>query len=218
MQIAFLYASLKNDLEILGFDVLNAYLNAPCQEKNWVNAGPEFGGDKGSMMIVKKALYGLKLSGFSWKKMLVQNLEDMGYKSSIADPDVFIQPAAKPDGFEYYEFLLMYVDKCLCVSAKPGKTMDALGKIYDLKDTVKPLERYLRANVKKWQLPDGREVWAMSGKDYVKNAVNICKGMLTSNGMTLKSDQNAERPMPKTYRPELDVTPVLGVELASQYQ
>jgi hypothetical protein len=47
------------------------------------------------------------------------DLEDMGYKSSIADPDVFIRRAAKPDGFEYYEFLLTYVNNCLCVSARP---------------------------------------------------------------------------------------------------
>jgi Reverse transcriptase (RNA-dependent DNA polymerase) len=134
-------------------------LNAPCRENIWVHAGPEFGSNVGSVMIVRKALYGLKSSGFSWKEMLTQNLEDLGYKSSIADPDVFIRPATKPDGFEYYKMLLTYVDECLCVSAKPGETMDALGKIYDLKDMVKPPKRYLGANIKKWQLPDGREVW-----------------------------------------------------------
>jgi hypothetical protein len=134
---------------------------------------------------VKKALYGLKSSGFSWKKMLTQNLEDMGYKSSIADPDVFIRAAAKPNGDEYYEFLLTYVDDCLCVSARPEDTMSILGKIYDLKDTVKPPERYLGANVMRWQLPGGRECWAMSGKDYVKNAVAICRGILAEDGRTL---------------------------------
>ena len=118
-----------NDLEILGCDVSNAYLNAPCREKIWVHAGPEFGTDEGSVQIVRKALYGLKSSGFSWKKMLTQNLEDMGYKSSIADPDVFMRAAAKPNGDEYYEFLLTYVDDCLCVSARPEDTMDVLGKI-----------------------------------------------------------------------------------------
>jgi hypothetical protein len=35
--------------------------------------------------------------------MLVQNLWDMGYKSTIADPDVFMRKAAKSIGFEYYE-------------------------------------------------------------------------------------------------------------------
>ena len=92
VRIAFLYAAL-NDLKILRWDVSNEYLNAPCREKIWVDAGPEFGTDEGVVMIVKKALNGLKSSGFSWKKMLTQNLQDMGYKSSIADPDVFMRQA-----------------------------------------------------------------------------------------------------------------------------
>jgi hypothetical protein len=64
VRIAFVYATL-NDLKILGCDVSNAYLNAPCQEKIWVDAGPEFGSDQGAVMIVREALYGLKSSGFS---------------------------------------------------------------------------------------------------------------------------------------------------------
>jgi hypothetical protein len=186
VRIAFLYAAL-NDLKVLGCDVSNAYLNVPCREKIWVHAGPEFGNDKGAVMIVRKALYGLKSSGFLWKKMLVQNLWDIGHRSTIADPDVFMRKAAKWNGFEYYEYMLTYVDDCLCVSHQPEDTMDVIGKIYDLKDTVKPPERYLGANIKKWQLPDGQEVWSMSGKDYVKNAVKICKEMLMKDGKTLKS-------------------------------
>ncbi len=40
----------------------------------------------------------------------------------------------KPDGFEYYEYLLVYVDNILCISHKPTKTMTAIGKLYRLKD------------------------------------------------------------------------------------
>jgi hypothetical protein len=217
VRIAFLYAAL-NGLDILGCDVSNAYLNAPCREKIWVNAGPEFGSDQGTVQIVKKALYGLKSSGFSWKKMLTQNLEEMGYRTTVADPDVFIRPATKPDGFEYYEFILTYVDDCLCVSHDPKASMDVLGSIYDLKDTVHPPERYLGANIQQWQLPDGRSVWSMSGKDYVKNAVKICKDLLLGDGKQLKVGKNAERPMARTYRPEMDISTVLGSELASRYQ
>jgi hypothetical protein len=110
------------------------------------------------------------------------------------------------------------VDDCLCVSAQPEDTMNVLGKIYDLKDTVKPPKRYLGANILQWQLEDGRECWAMSGRDYVKNAVNICKELLAGDGKTLRTGRNAERPMAMTYRPELDISPVLGSELASRYQ
>ena len=40
----------------------------------------------------------------------------MGFKSSIADPDVLIRPATKPDGEQYYEFTLVYVDNMLAIS------------------------------------------------------------------------------------------------------
>jgi len=214
VRIAFLYAAL-NDLDILGCDVSNAYLNAPCKEKIWVRAGKEFGSEEGCVMLIRRALYGLQTSGFSWRTVLSQTLMDMGYKPSVADPDVYLRPASKANGDEYYEFLLTYVDDCLCVSADPKNTMDALGKVYDLKDTVKPPERYLGANILRWQLPDGREVWAMSGKDYVKNAVAIVKGLLAEDGKQLRNGRHTERPMPKSYQPEMDVSPVLGTELAS---
>jgi Reverse transcriptase (RNA-dependent DNA polymerase) len=54
VRIAFLYATL-NDLQILGYDVSNAYLNPPCQEKIWVDTGPEFVGDKGKVMGGRRA-------------------------------------------------------------------------------------------------------------------------------------------------------------------
>jgi hypothetical protein len=43
----------------------------------------------------------------------------MGYKPSYADPDVWLQAAVKADGFEYYEYILGYVDNVLCISADP---------------------------------------------------------------------------------------------------
>jgi hypothetical protein len=92
-------------------------------------------------MIVHKALYGLKSSGFSWKKMIVQNLWDVGYRSTVADPDVFKRKAFKSNGSKYYKYMLAYVDDCLCVSHRPEEKMDVIGKIYDLKDRVGPPEQ-----------------------------------------------------------------------------
>ena len=40
----------------------------------------------------------------------------MGFKSSIADPDIGFRPATKPDGEQYYEFILVYVDNILSIS------------------------------------------------------------------------------------------------------
>ena len=62
VRLAFLHAAL-NGLDVLSCDVSNAYLNAPCKERIWIEAGPEFGSDNGSVQIVERAAYGLKSSG-----------------------------------------------------------------------------------------------------------------------------------------------------------
>ena len=42
VRIALTIAAL-NDLSILGCDIQNAYLTAPCREKIWTTVGPKFG-------------------------------------------------------------------------------------------------------------------------------------------------------------------------------
>ena len=85
-------------------------------------------------MIVKRALYGLKSSGAAWRAMLAQTLMDLGYKSSKADPDVWIRPQTKPYGFEYYEMVLVYVDDILHLSHDTKPTIEVLGKLYLLRE------------------------------------------------------------------------------------
>jgi Reverse transcriptase (RNA-dependent DNA polymerase) len=71
--IALLIVAL-NDLEILSADIQNAYLHAKCREKIWTRAGPEFGSDKGSVMIIARALYGLKSSGAAFRSLLANRV------------------------------------------------------------------------------------------------------------------------------------------------
>jgi hypothetical protein len=40
--------------------------------------------------VVVRALYGLKSAGASWRATLAQALRDIGFVSTIADPDVWI--------------------------------------------------------------------------------------------------------------------------------
>jgi hypothetical protein len=39
--------------------------------------------------------------------MFAETLVGLGYESTLADPDVWIRPAVKPDGFKYYEMILV---------------------------------------------------------------------------------------------------------------
>ena len=55
-----------NGLEMWAADVGNAYLEARTKEKVCIIAGPEFGELEGHMLIIYKALYGLRSSGLRW--------------------------------------------------------------------------------------------------------------------------------------------------------
>jgi hypothetical protein len=89
VRIAFLLAAL-NDVDVFSCDISNAYLNAPCQEKIWFVAGPEFGSRQGQVVKIVRALYGLKLSGASWRSVLKQVIvEDLQFEPTIADPDAY---------------------------------------------------------------------------------------------------------------------------------
>ena len=80
VRLAFLIAGL-NDLDVLAGDVTNANLNASCCEKIWFEGGVETGGDRGKVLIVTGALYGLKSSGAAWRADLAATLRDMNFTS-----------------------------------------------------------------------------------------------------------------------------------------
>ncbi len=52
-----------NDMQAWGADVGNAYLTSYSAERNYIVAGPEFGEQQGHVLIISKALYGLRSSG-----------------------------------------------------------------------------------------------------------------------------------------------------------
>jgi hypothetical protein len=98
-----------NGLDLNSCDIKNAYLTADCREKILIKAGPEFRPEhQGTWLQVRKALYGLKSSGAAFRSFLEEHIYNLGFKPSRADPDCWMRPAMKPNGFEYYE----YIDLC----------------------------------------------------------------------------------------------------------
>jgi hypothetical protein len=217
VRLGFMIAAL-NGLDVMACDLENAYLNAPCKEKIWFVGGIECGEDQGKVLVLVRALYGLKSAGSSWRSALAQALRDLGFESSLADPDVWLRAAVRDDGFEYYEMLLVYVDDILAVSHKAKEVIDSIGKYYKVKPgSDKAPEIYLGANIDKVQMPDGREVWASSPRDYVRNAIKTVEGLFSEDGEGYVLKNNAKDPFPANYKPELDVTDELGPELLSRY-
>jgi hypothetical protein len=118
----------------LSANISGAYLNAPCAEKVYTIAGKEFGTDKeGRVVVITRALYGLRSSGKAWRDHMASTLRDGGYVSCKADPDVWMRPKTKPDGFKYWSYILVYTDDILIVDHEPKLVMDYLASCYTLK-------------------------------------------------------------------------------------
>jgi Reverse transcriptase (RNA-dependent DNA polymerase) len=146
--IAFVITALS-DLNLIMFDVGNAYLNAQTTEKLYCYAGKEFGAEEeGSMMIIKWALYRLKSSWAAYRAHFATTLMEIGFHACKADPDVWLREAVKSDGTPYYEYLLTYVDNCLVISQQLSLIISTLQDQYKyrLKDVGEP-KRYLGAEV-----------------------------------------------------------------------
>ena len=144
-----------NGLDVLACDIQNAYLTAPCREKVWTIAGPEFGSEAGKPMLIVRALYGLKSSGAAFRSFLADHLWEIGYRPSQADLDVWMRAAVKTTGLKYWEYVLCYVYDILSISHDPSSTMEAIKSKFKLKgDKAEPQKTYLGASLSKMKNED----------------------------------------------------------------
>ncbi|KAL7540108.1 LOW QUALITY PROTEIN: hypothetical protein ACHAWF_008209 [Thalassiosira exigua] len=220
VRLALLLASL-NDLEVKAADIMNAYITAPVTEKIWCVLGPEFGGDAGKTAIIVRALYGLKSAGAAFRAHLASAMRSMGYESCRADPDLWMKKKTRPeDKFEYYSYILCYVDDILCCDHDASEVMRELGGYFALKPgSVGTPSIYLGAKLSETTLDNGVRAWGMSSSKYVQESVKNCKAHVAEHFKgRYRVPAKAENPFPCGYEPELDVTPELGPEEASYYQ
>lgn len=205
-----------NNFKVLGADVQNAFLTAPNLEKVWLEAGPEFGDEVGKKFIVVRALYGLKSASASFQAHMAKKLDELGFKSSVADPNVWLRAAVKPDGETYYEYTLMYVDDILVISLDPMSIMKELQKSVKFKnDKIETPSNYLGA---KLQLKNINDIWCWSitSVDYVKAAVQNVEETIKKKRWRMPG--KASTPMVNSYVPELDASPELDAEDVQFFQ
>eukprot|EP00957_Ditylum_brightwellii_P011033 836400-Ditylum_brightwellii.AAC.1 len=79
-----------------------------------------------------------------------------------ADPDVWLRPAIKSIGLEYYEYVLLYTDDVLVVSNEAEKLLrEGIGKYFGLKEeSVGKPKIYIRGHMQEVELENGTCAWA----------------------------------------------------------
>ena len=111
----------------------------------------------------------------------------------------------------------VYSDDLLCVGINPKKTLLEIGQHYKLKEgSVERPTRYLGADIGKYHLEDGSEVWYMSSESYVKAAIDNVETWLRKRGEALKT--KAACVFPSGWKLETDVADLLNDEDASWHQ
>ncbi len=88
-----------NEAEVWCTDIGNTYLESFTREKVYIRAGPEFGDREGHILIIVKAIYGLKSSGLRWHERFTDVLRSMGFFPSFPEPDIWMRN--KGDHYEY---------------------------------------------------------------------------------------------------------------------
>jgi hypothetical protein len=64
---------------------------------------------------------------------MAATLRDFGYKLCKVDPDVWMQEMTKPDGFQYWSYVLVYTDDLLVIDHKPQVMRGFMASWYTLK-------------------------------------------------------------------------------------
>ena len=220
-----MYAGL-NGLKILAGDIQNAYLNAPTAEKNYFIAGPEWGSAEGRVVLITRALYGLRSSAFEWRMHISNALkEELGFDNSLADPQVWRKPMSKADGSKYYAYILVYVDDLLIIDVNPKQFMDQIEAIFKVKPgSIEVPNRYLGTDIGKIMYPDGSKSWTMGSKAYVVEAIKNVKKRLAEDNLIFNkklSDPNISVKQPfscTSYRPEIDTSALCNTTQTQFYQ
>ena len=200
------FLSQLNNLEIWGADVGNAYLEAYTDEKLCIMAGPEFKELQGHLLIMVKALYGTRSGGARWHDRLFDILQEMKFKPSKADPDVWMRP--EPGG-TCYEYIAVYVDD-LAIAAKDSQAFcNELKKKYNLKlKGVGPLEYHLGCTYKK----DPDATLAADPRRYVNKILESFERMFK------EKPRKSRPPLEGGDHPELDTSELCDEHQTKQFQ
>ena len=121
----FLFIAELNQLDTWATDITSAYLEAFTSEKVYIIAGSEFKGLEGHILVICKALYGLRSSGAHWHEHFANCLRAEGFQSCRAEPDIWLRSNGR-----VYEYIAVYVDDLAIAMDYPSDFVAVLAEKY----------------------------------------------------------------------------------------
>ena len=183
------FLSQLNDLEIWGAAV-----------------GPEFKELQGHLLIMIKALHGTHTGAARWHDRLFDIFQELKFKPSKADPDVWMRP--EPGG-TCYEYIAVYVHDLAIATKDPQAFCHELKKKYNLKlKGVGPLEYHLGCTYKKD--PDG--TLAADPRRYVNKILESYERMFK------EKPRKSRPPLEGGDHPELQTPELCDEHQTNQFQ
>jgi hypothetical protein len=144
---------------------------------------------------------------------MAEKRAELGFQSSLADPDVGLRAATEHDGEQYYEYMLMYVDDILAISCEAEAILkDVLTTFKFKNDKIELPEFYLGAKLQEKPI-NNIKCWTVSSHDYVKAAIKNVQEAIKK-----LPTKYVEALMSASYVPELDVAEELSEEDTTFYQ
>jgi hypothetical protein len=110
-----------NGLETWATDIGNAYLEAKTSELVFIVAGPEFGERQGHVLVIHKALYGLRSSGLRWHEKFSAVMRAIGFQPCKMEPDIWLRRNGNK-----YEYVAVYVDDLAFAMEDPNELVKLL--------------------------------------------------------------------------------------------
>ena len=122
-----------------------------------------------------------------------------------------------PDSFEYYKYILCYVDNVMYISHNLQKPMKRIQENFKLKDNkIEPPDVYLGATLFKIKCDSGKYCCTIYPEQYVKAAVTSVEEVLARSGKRLLS--KCVTLLLRNFSPWLEDSPELMEDGVQQYQ
>ena len=147
-------------------------------------------------------------------------MHSLGYKSCLADPDLWLKAKLDEHGKESFSYILCYVDGIMVIHHKALPILEKINKFMKLKKSpVGDPDIYLGAKLRLFAMPNEVKCWGISPSKYFQEAVRNCEDYIKENlNKEYKLIRNAPNSFSLHYEPSMDISSMLEPEAVSYYQ